>query len=193
MKKKSKSAFRKSQLQSSNFNSPFKTTTTRVIPIHDSQSQEVAAAVKIQSSYRAHLIRTLTDTIRAVNSEADRLQRTIQQQETVDAIRSSERERMRVSEALMRLLLKLDSVRGMDPAVRELRKSVSRKIVGLQEVVDALAAEEEAYGEFVRTWEEDLAAIEGEVCRERGGGEMERFCVEKLGFVCFQRFLRGGA
>lgn len=95
----------------------------------------------------------------------------------------------------MRLLLKLDSVRGIDPVVRELRKSVSRKIVGLQEVVDAVAAAEENEGcwEFVRKWEEDLMAIEGEVCRERGGGEMVRFCVDKLGFVCFQRFLRGDA
>ncbi|CAM8937148.1 unnamed protein product [Rhodiola kirilowii] len=202
MPKKSKSHF--------SFNSSFHNQysishPTVTIPIDTPQPEKTqipiaydAAAVKIQSSYRAHLIRSLINTIRGVNSEADKLQRTIQQQETVDAIRTSERERIRVNEALMTLLLKLDSVRGLDPVVRELRKSVSRKIVGLQEVVDAVAesrsaAEEDGYWEFVRSWEDDLAAIEGEVCREMGGGEMERFCVEKLGFVCFQRFLRGGA
>ncbi|KAM1965882.1 hypothetical protein ACFX15_046164 [Malus domestica] len=48
-------------------------------------------------------------TIAAVHSEADEFQRLIQWQETVDSVRTSEREKLRINESLMRLLLKLDS------------------------------------------------------------------------------------
>ncbi|KAM0986793.1 hypothetical protein EV1_011126 [Malus domestica] len=40
------------------------------------------------------------------------------------------------TKSLMRLLLKLDSMPGVDPAVRQTRRKVSRRIVGLQEIVD---------------------------------------------------------
>ncbi|XP_021823211.1 BAG family molecular chaperone regulator 5, mitochondrial [Prunus avium] len=163
------------------------------ITVHVPQS---TAAIKIQSAYRAHLIRSLYKTIAAVHSEADEFQRLIQRQETVDAVRSSEREKLTMNEALMRLLLKLDSVRGVDPAVREARRKVSRQIVGLQEIVDAIVSEDVdgfwgcGDGGFVRNWDDVVAEMEEGVCRERGGEEMERFCAQYLGFRCLQRFLR---
>ncbi|KAM1190342.1 hypothetical protein ACFX13_011228 [Malus domestica] len=40
------------------------------------------------------------------------------------------------TKSLMRLLLKLDSMPGVDLAVRQTRRNVSRRIVGLQEIVD---------------------------------------------------------
>ncbi|KAK9935911.1 hypothetical protein M0R45_012784 [Rubus argutus] len=161
------------------------------ITVHAPQS---TAAVKIQSAYRTHLIRTHYKTIAAVHSEADEFQRVIQRQETVDAVRSSEREKLRMNEALMSLLLRLDSVPGVDPTLREARRKVSRRIVGLQEIVDAIV-EEDVDGfwgcgdGFVRDWNDVVAEMEEGVCRERGGEEMERFCVEHLGFRCLQRFL----
>ncbi|KAM5588858.1 BAG family molecular chaperone regulator 5, mitochondrial [Rosa sericea] len=163
------------------------------ITVHVPQS---TAAVKIQSAYRSHLIRSLYKTIAAVHSEADEFQRLIQRQETVDAVRSSEREKLRMNEALMKLLLRLDSVPGVDPTVREARRKVSRRIVGLQEIVDAIVQEDvEGFwggcgGGFGRDyWNDVVAEMEEGVCRERGGEEMERFCAEYLGFRCLQRFL----
>ncbi|XP_010252622.1 PREDICTED: BAG family molecular chaperone regulator 5, mitochondrial [Nelumbo nucifera] len=153
---------------------------------------EFAAAVKIQSTYRAYVVRALVSKISAINSEANRLERLIQRQETVDAIRSGDREKLRMNEALMSLLLQLDSVPGVNPTVRELRRSVSRRVVVLQEILDAVADARVDDGDgFLRNWDEVIAHMEEDACKERGGEELERFCVEKLGFRCMQRFLRG--
>lgn len=161
------------------------------ITVHLPQPSESAAAVAIQSAYRAHLIRTLVRKISAVSSEADHLQRLIQRQETVDAIRSDDREKLKMNEALMALLLKLDSVPGLDPAVRDLRRSVSRRIVGLQEILDSVSdTRTDGWDGFLRNWDKAIDEMEEEVCKERGGDEMERFCAEHLGFRCLQRFLR---
>ncbi|KAL4369111.1 hypothetical protein GQ457_05G034100 [Hibiscus cannabinus] len=173
--------------------------TDKPVPITVHLPQPLAtatAALKIQSVYRARVIRNLYKQIASVNSEANRLQQLIQSQETVDSIRNDEMEKLRINETLMGLLLKLDSVPGMDPTVREARRKVSRRIVGLQEIVDGIseAKMEEHYGGraifTMRDWDEVVEEMEEEVCKERGGAEMERFCAEYLGFRCFQRFLR---
>ncbi|KAL8461568.1 hypothetical protein ACS0TY_032087 [Phlomoides rotata] len=156
------------------------------------QSPESSAAVKIQSAYRSHVVRALISKISAVNSEANYWQRIIQQQETVDAVRSSERERIKINEALMKLLLRLDSVPGLDPNVREMRRQVSRKIVGLQEILDSVSdTRVKQWDGYLGDWDDIVAGIEREACNEKGGGiEMEKFCAEHLGFQCLQRFLR---
>ena len=79
------------------------------------------------------------EAVRAADAEATRLERLLRRQETVDAVRSDERERARFSEALMAVLLRLDAVPGHYPAVRDARRAVSRRVVGLQEVFDAVA------------------------------------------------------
>ncbi|KAF5190905.1 BAG family molecular chaperone regulator 5, mitochondrial-like [Thalictrum thalictroides] len=105
-----------------------------------------------------------------------------------------------MNEALMILLLKLDSVKGgIDPTVREARRKVSRRIVGLQEIVDGIS-DERVVGldELMIKWEEMVVDMEKEVWEEDGDRdgwtkcekrEMERFCFEKLGFRCMERFL----
>ncbi|KAI0511919.1 hypothetical protein KFK09_012553 [Dendrobium nobile] len=98
-----------------------------------------AAAVKIQSAYRRRLVRNQIDRIRSAAGEADRLERLIRRQDTVDAIRRDPRERLRISEELMAALLRLDGVPGFYAPVREIRRAVSRRIVGLQELLDAVA------------------------------------------------------
>ncbi|XP_055801173.1 BAG family molecular chaperone regulator 5, mitochondrial-like [Solanum dulcamara] len=150
------------------------------------------AAVKIQSAYRSYVVRNLVKKISAVNSEANYLQRLIQRQDTVDAVRSSERERIRMNEALMSLLLRLDSVPGIDPTVRELRRDLSRRIVGLQEILDAVSDTKiQNWDGFLMDWDDVVERMEMDVCKERGGGdELETFCAEHLGFRCLQRFLR---
>ncbi|KAK9091964.1 hypothetical protein Syun_026875 [Stephania yunnanensis] len=99
-----------------------------------------------------------------------------------------------MSEALMGLLLRLDAVPGVDPTVREMRRGVSRRIVGIQEVLDGVVAESRTIGgwDWDWNWDEIVRGIEEDAVREWGGGlEMERFCAEKLGFRCMERFLRG--
>ncbi|XP_026448093.1 BAG family molecular chaperone regulator 5, mitochondrial [Papaver somniferum] len=173
---------------------------TLIIPI-PSKPPPITAIVKIQSTYRSHLIRNMIKKISSVNKEADELETQIQQQETVDKIRSNEKEKLSMNEALMRLLLKLDSVRGVYEPVRELRRRVSRRIVGLQEILDAITDERvRDSDELIRTWEDVVAEMEGRVCEDLAGrrinGDQERFlmekyCIETLGFRCLERFFRG--
>lgn len=157
-----------------------------------SHTNPESAASAIQAAFRAHRVRTLYKTLSAANSDADRLQRLIQRQETVDAVRFDPRERLRMNESLMALLLRLDSVPGFDPTVREARRKISRRIVGLQEIVDAIC-ETTKVGCDVYDWDRDWCEVVGnmeeEVCRERGGEDMDRFCYQYLGFRCFHRFL----
>ncbi|KAM1714162.1 hypothetical protein ACFX12_024811 [Malus domestica] len=163
--------------------------TTTEIPIQSSNAPipitlhlpQSTAAIKIQSAYRAHLIRTHFKTIAAVHSEADEFQRLIQRQETVDSVRTSEREKLRMNESLMRLLLKLDS----DPTVREARRKVSRRIVDaiISEDVDGFwGGRDDGFG---RNWDDILAEMKEEACRDKGGEEMERFCASIWGFSSF--------
>ncbi|XP_075495303.1 BAG family molecular chaperone regulator 5, mitochondrial-like [Primulina tabacum] len=152
---------------------------------------ESSAAVRIQSAYRSHMIRLLVRKIAAVNSEAKYWQRIIQRQDTIDSVRTNDRERIKINEALMGLLFRLDSVPGIDPNVRELRRHVSRRIVGLQEILDAVTdSRVENWDGYLMDWDDILVGIEKEICREKGGGnEMERFCAEHLGLRCLERFL----
>ncbi|PKA51348.1 BAG family molecular chaperone regulator 5, mitochondrial [Apostasia shenzhenica] len=149
----------------------------RAIPIaiHFPHSITAAAALKIQSIYRGRLVRRLVALIRAAASEADRLERLVRRQDTVDAVRRDPRERLRLSEELMEALLRLDAVQGFYPPVRDLRRAVSRRIVGLQEILDAIAAApeldplegiptslEEIVGELLGEEDEDDAELRDE-------------------------------
>ncbi|KAK1425097.1 hypothetical protein QVD17_20441 [Tagetes erecta] len=170
------------------------TTSTQIPSTFHLNTIQSTAALKIQSAYRSHTIRKLTNKIKSVNNEADKLQRLIQLQETVDTVRTDNRERIKINEALMNLLFTLDSILGFDPTVRELRRNVSRRIVGLQEILDSICETNLGnWDAFLRDWDDVIAGIEHEVCREQGGDdlcEIDRFCAENLGFQCLQRFLR---
>ncbi|CAI9279935.1 unnamed protein product [Lactuca saligna] len=112
--------------EDNNFNANPQTTSTEIpITFHLSDRQSTAA-IKIQSAYRSHAIRNLIN------------------KDTVDAVRNNNRERIKINEALMKLLFTLDSVPGIDPTVREFRRRVSRRIVGLQEILDSICEAREA-------------------------------------------------
>ena len=181
---------RRKRSYSSSATSTTTTTTVTYTVDHAKYNHESKAAVKIQSAYRSHATRTLINKIKTVNSKANELQQMIQLQETVDTVRTNNRERIKINEALMKLLFTLDSVPGHhDPTVRELRRSVSRRIVGLQDILDSICA----WDGFLTDWDDVIVGIEQEICREQGGNEsheFERFCAENLGFQCLQRFLR---
>ncbi|WJX27253.1 hypothetical protein P8452_16095 [Trifolium repens] len=161
------------------------------LPSSKSQSQS-NAALTIQSTYRSHRIRTLYRQISTVDSEADHLQNLIQLQDTVDSIRNNHIEKLKMNESLMKLLLKLDSIPGIDPTVREARRKVTRRIVGLQEILDSVseAKVDECDWWSLNNWDHVIEEMEESVCRENGGDDMEKFCAQNLGFRCLQRFLR---
>ncbi|CAI0560209.1 unnamed protein product [Linum tenue] len=136
---------------------------TKQIPIHSTKPPSTdtrsasAAATKIQAAYHARAIRLLYRMISAVDAESGEIERRIQRQETVDAVRREEREKARVNEELMRLLMRLDAVPGFDPTVREARrKSESR--------VEDWDWDGGGGGEFC--WDRTVAEMEERVCRE---------------------------
>ncbi|CAI8584317.1 unnamed protein product [Vicia faba] len=147
------------------------------------------AALTIQSTYRSHRIRNLYRKISTVDSETDHLQRLIQLQDTVDLIRNNPLEKLKMNEALMNLLLKLDSVPGIDPTLREARRKVTRRIVGLQEILDSVseAKVDECDWWSLNNWDQVIEQMEESICREKGGDDMENFCAQTLGFRCLQR------
>ncbi|KAK1365618.1 BAG domain-containing protein [Heracleum sosnowskyi] len=73
-----------------------------------------------------------------VASENNRVNSGLNRSGSALKIQKDSKERLRINETLMALLFKLDSVRGIDSGVRELRKGVIRKAIALQEKVDAL-------------------------------------------------------
>ncbi|KAJ6806764.1 uncharacterized protein M6B38_105415 [Iris pallida] len=92
-----------------------------------------SAAVRIQSLLRGFLVRRKVGTVRRIEREVDEIERMIKRDEA--SIRWEEKERIRVNEALMRVLLRLDSVCG----VRDYRRRVIRRVIMMQERVDSLS------------------------------------------------------
>ncbi|PKU87369.1 golgin subfamily A member 6-like protein 1 [Dendrobium catenatum] len=94
----------------------------------------VAAAVTIQRSVRGFLVRKNVRLVRQIAGEVEEIERKVREEER--KIRLDARERILVSETLMALLLRLDTVRG----VRDFRKRVIRRVISLQEKIDFLSA-----------------------------------------------------
>ncbi|XP_042973131.1 uncharacterized mitochondrial protein AtMg00810-like [Carya illinoinensis] len=69
-----------------------------------------------------------------------------------------DRAKLRMNEALMALLLKLDLVPGVDPLLRGARRKVSHRIVGLQEIVDAIS--EVLSSKPTNTWHRRLHPVD---------------------------------
>lgn len=105
-----------------------------------SERSRSGSAVRIQSAFRGFLVRRSVGRIAAVRREVDEVERRISTAEAAELLRRHERERLKVSETLMSLLFRLDSVRGVDAGVRECRKAVIRRAIALQERVDAIVA-----------------------------------------------------
>ncbi|KAK8527263.1 hypothetical protein V6N13_085107 [Hibiscus sabdariffa] len=94
------------------------------------------SAVKIQKVFRGFLVRRNVKKIMAIRKQVNEMDLSVSKTETVDLIRNDSKERLKVNEILMSLLFKLDSVRGVDSCVRDLRKSVIKRAIALQEMVD---------------------------------------------------------
>ncbi|XP_062198047.1 uncharacterized protein LOC133900813 [Phragmites australis] len=91
-----------------------------------------AAAVRLQAAARGFLARKTVRTVRKVEREAEEVGGKVARE--AEALRGDARARVAVGEALMRLLLRLDAVRG----AREYRRRVTKRVLALQDAVDAL-------------------------------------------------------
>ncbi|XP_050373873.1 uncharacterized protein LOC126791462 [Argentina anserina] len=107
---------------------------------HDRRRYETDAALKIQTAFRGYLVRKSVSKIAGIKREVDEISEKISKKETADLVRKDAKERLKVVETLMSLLLKLDSVKGVDSGVRDLRRAVIKKAIALQEKVEASAA-----------------------------------------------------
>ncbi|XP_050208229.1 uncharacterized protein LOC126657567 [Mercurialis annua] len=95
-------------------------------------------AVKIQKVFRGFLVRKSVKKISEIRNEVDEIEKLLATEEQIEVMRNDSKERLKVSEMIMRLLLRLDSVRGVDCGVKDLRKSVIKKAIRLQEIVDSV-------------------------------------------------------
>ncbi|KAJ7556498.1 hypothetical protein O6H91_05G086000 [Diphasiastrum complanatum] len=99
------------------------------------------AAVLIQSIYRGYVVRRSEPLkylreIAKVRSKSKDLQAQVCKQEDFERICSNTKERLKLTEGIMALLLQLDVIQGVHPVVREFRKSAARELIQLQETVD---------------------------------------------------------
>jgi hypothetical protein len=103
---------------------------TRAGPVAPAMSAEDAAA-RIQAAARGLLARKSVRAVREVEREAEQVGAKMACE--AEALRADPRARVAVWEALMRMLLRLDAVRG----ARDYRRRVTKRVVTLQDAVDA--------------------------------------------------------
>ncbi|KAK9103788.1 hypothetical protein Sjap_021042 [Stephania japonica] len=103
---------------------------------------EPDAATIVQSAYRGYEVRKWEPMkklkqIAKVREQANELRKRI---ETLESSTEGEKERIVLGEMIMNLLLQLDTIQGLHPTVREIRKSVARELVLLQEKLDSMTS-----------------------------------------------------
>ncbi|KAL8554212.1 hypothetical protein ACS0TY_002425 [Phlomoides rotata] len=107
---------------------------------------EEEAAVIIQSAYRGLDVRRW-EPIKKLKQIAKVREQIADVKDLIQAMKSSfdiqnrSKQRNIVAETIMSLLLKLDTIQGLTPSIREVRKSVVRELVSLQEQLDPLMNE----------------------------------------------------
>lgn len=94
------------------------------------------AAIKIQKLFRGFLVRRNLKFVRKIEEELNEIELKFKRDEDMDRIVKADKERLQIGEMLMRLLFRLDSVRG----VRDYRKRIIRRVISIQEVLDSIAS-----------------------------------------------------
>ncbi|PKI76968.1 hypothetical protein CRG98_002471 [Punica granatum] len=112
------------------------------IPVHfvEPERERSGSALKIQKVFRGFLVRKSVRRIAALRREVEEVERRVSDPDEVELMRRDPRERLRMSEMLMNVLFRLDSVRGVDSGVRDCRKAVIKRAIALQEKVDEIVA-----------------------------------------------------
>ncbi|MED6139358.1 Large proline-rich protein bag6 [Stylosanthes scabra] len=106
---------------------------------------DVDAAILIQAAYRGYQVRRSEPLkklkqIAEVSKELTNVKDCIQAFEHSSDLQNDEKQRIALSENIMRLLLKLDTIQGLHPSFRETRKSLARELTSLQERLDSVMA-----------------------------------------------------
>ncbi|KAI3493440.1 hypothetical protein L1887_41830 [Cichorium endivia] len=97
------------------------------------------AAVMIQSVYRGFEVRK-SQPLMKLKQISDVRKQVVELRNRVQDLESSidNKQKLVISETIMSLLLKLDTIQGLHPIVRDVRKSVAKELVSLQEKLDSL-------------------------------------------------------
>ncbi|KAI4303390.1 hypothetical protein MLD38_039030 [Melastoma candidum] len=105
------------------------------------------AATLIQAAYRGYEVRRW-HMLQKLKQMAAVREGLIKIRDSVEELKSSndslcdtssfERQKVVIGESIMSLLLKLDTIQGVHPSLRDVRKSLARELVGLQEEIDSL-------------------------------------------------------
>ncbi|CAH9140637.1 unnamed protein product [Cuscuta epithymum] len=104
---------------------------------------ESEAATKIQSAYRGFEVRKW-ETLKKLKQISSFREKVLELRTHIQALEDSsdkpvdDKQKNVIAETIMNLLLKLDAIQGLHPSVREVRKSVTRELVSLQEKLDSL-------------------------------------------------------
>ncbi|KAJ1278858.1 hypothetical protein BS78_04G111400 [Paspalum vaginatum] len=100
------------------------------------------AAVRIQSAYRGYDVRRWQplDKLRKIRDVHKQMQDVRRQLQCLEdsCKKLTQKEQVAIGETIMNLLLKLDTIQGLHPSVREARKSIARELICLQEKLDTL-------------------------------------------------------
>ncbi|XP_059074991.1 BAG family molecular chaperone regulator 6-like [Cryptomeria japonica] len=135
---------------------------------------ENTAAVKIQAAFLGFCVRKSRPlnklrVIMKTRSEAVEIRRRVNDKHVVELIRRDEKERLKITEWIMSLLLRLDEIQGVIPFVRESRKTVIRELVYLEETLDDIIpaksrqdAATEKTEETLRSQMQDLQILKSE-------------------------------
>ncbi|KAJ6710379.1 BAG FAMILY MOLECULAR CHAPERONE REGULATOR 6 [Salix koriyanagi] len=102
-----------------------------------------AAALLIQSAYRGFEVRRWEPLkklkqIATVQEQVVVVKDKIHALESCSDIQKNNQQRLVIGEMIMSLLLKLDAIQGLHPTMRDIRKSLARELVALQEKLDSL-------------------------------------------------------
>ncbi|KAH7519527.1 hypothetical protein FEM48_Zijuj08G0046500 [Ziziphus jujuba var. spinosa] len=104
---------------------------------------DVEAAVAIQSAYRGFDVRRW-EPLKKLKQIAEIREQLVDVRNHIQALESSyniqidNKQKVVIGETIMRLLLKLDAIQGLPPGLRDIRKSLARELVTLQEKLDSL-------------------------------------------------------
>ncbi|KDP28540.1 hypothetical protein JCGZ_14311 [Jatropha curcas] len=102
------------------------------------------AALRIQSAYRGFEVRKWEPLkklrqIAKVKEEVVEVRNKICGLESLADLQRDEKQRAVIGEMIMNLLLRLDTIQGLHPSLRDVRKSLARELVMLQEKLDLFA------------------------------------------------------
>ncbi|CAI9277968.1 unnamed protein product [Lactuca saligna] len=100
---------------------------------------EDEAVLMIQSVYRGFEVRK-SQPLMKLRQIAQVGKQVVELRNRIQDLESSmdNKQKLIIGETIMSLLLKLDTIQGLHPIVRDVRKSVAKELVGLQEKLDSL-------------------------------------------------------